>query len=56
MSDFRDADIFLIDGDSLLFELVDQEHTLSWSGGGQYLHLAYIVERFMQLFIQKGIF
>ena len=54
MSDFRDAEIFLIDGDSLLFELVCEEQTLSWSGGGQYLHLAYIIERFLQLFIHKG--
>ena len=48
-----DAEIFMIDGDSLLFELLGEE-SLDWSHGGQFLHLTYLLERFLQYFTDKG--
>lgn len=53
MTDFVDAEIFLIDGDSLLLDLLG-ERSLDWSNGGQFLHLTYLVERFLQYFTDKG--
>ncbi|KAM7443056.1 putative ATP-dependent RNA helicase ddx60 [Porites harrisoni] len=53
MTDFVDAEIFLIDGDSLLLDLFG-ERRLDWSNGGQFLHLTYLVERFLQYFTDKG--
>ena len=53
LTDFVDAEIFLIDGDSLLLELLG-EKTLDWSNGGQFLHLTYLLERFLQYFTDKG--
>lgn len=53
LTDFVDAEIFLIDGDSLLLELLG-EQTLDWSNGGQFLHLTYLLERFLQHFTNKG--
>ena len=43
----------MIDGDSLLFELLG-ERSLDWSNGGQFLHLTYLLERFLQYFTDKG--
>ena len=53
LTDFVDAEIFMIDGDSLLFEILGEE-SLDWSHGGQYLHLTYLLERFLQYFREKG--
>ena len=53
LSDFVDAEIFLIDGDSLLLELFGED-SLDWSHGGQFLHLTYLLERFLQYFTDKG--
>lgn len=53
LTDFVDAEIFLIDGDSLLLELLGEE-SLDWSHGGQFLHLTYLLERFLQYFTDKG--
>ncbi|KAK2572326.1 putative ATP-dependent RNA helicase DDX60 [Acropora cervicornis] len=53
LTDFVDAEIFIIDGDSLLFELLGEE-SLDWSHGGQFLHLIYLLERFLQHFTDKG--
>jgi len=53
MTDFVDAEIFLIDGDSLLLDLFG-ERRLDWNNGGQFLHLTYLVERFLQYFTDKG--
>ena len=53
LTDFSDAKIFLIDGDSLLLEILGEE-SLDWSNGGQFLHLAYLTERFLQTFTEKG--
>ena len=53
LSDFVDAEIFLIDGDSLLLELFGED-SLDWSYGGQFLHLTYLLERFLQYFTDKG--
>ena len=43
----------MIDGDSLLFELLGEE-SLDWSHGGQFLHLTYLLEHFLQYFTDKG--
>ncbi|KAJ7386933.1 hypothetical protein OS493_003891 [Desmophyllum pertusum] len=48
LTDFVDAEIFLIDGDSLLLELLG-EKSLDWSHGGQFLHLTYLLERFFTI-------
>ena len=53
LTDFVDAEVFLIDGDSLLLELLG-ERSLDWSNGGQFLHLTYLFERFLQYFADKG--
>ncbi|CAH3109022.1 unnamed protein product, partial [Pocillopora meandrina] len=53
LTDFVDAEIFLIDGDSLLLELLCQ-NSLDWQHGGQFLHLTYLLERFLQYFKDKG--
>ena len=53
LTDFADAEIFLIDGDSLLLEIVG-EKSLDWNNGGQFLHLTYLTERFLQKFTEKG--
>ncbi|XP_027035542.1 probable ATP-dependent RNA helicase DDX60 [Pocillopora damicornis] len=53
LTDFVDAEIFLIDGDSLLLELLCQS-SLDWQHGGQFLHLTYLLERFLQYFKDKG--
>ncbi|PFX17719.1 putative ATP-dependent RNA helicase DDX60 [Stylophora pistillata] len=53
LTDFVDAEIFLIDGDSLLLELLC-ENSLDWQHGGEFLHLTYLVERFLKFFTDKG--
>ncbi|CAH3109024.1 unnamed protein product [Pocillopora meandrina] len=53
LTDFADAEIFLIDGDSLLLEIIG-EKSLDWNNGGQFLHLTYLTERFLQKFTEKG--
>ncbi|PFX17720.1 putative ATP-dependent RNA helicase DDX60 [Stylophora pistillata] len=53
LTDFADAEIFLIDGDSLLLEILG-EKSLDWNSGGQFLHLTYLTERFLQTFTEKG--
>ena len=53
MTDFVDAEIFLIDGDSLLLDILG-DWSLDWRNGGQFLHLIYLVEQFLQYFTDKG--
>ena len=53
MNEFADAEIFLIDGDSLLMEL-SLEQNLDWTYSGQILHLVYLIERYLHLFVCKG--
>ncbi|KAI8484114.1 putative ATP-dependent RNA helicase ddx60, partial [Branchiostoma belcheri] len=53
LHDFVDSELFIIDGDSLLLELLS-EVNLDWSHGGQYLHLIFLVERFLHTFHQLG--
>ena len=53
LTDFADAEIFLIDGDSLLLEIIG-EKSLDWNNGEQFLHLTYLTERFLQKFTEKG--
>ena len=53
LTDFVDAEVFFIDGDSLLLEIL-AESTLDWTHGGQFLHLTFLFERFLQYFTEKG--
>ena len=56
MNEFADAEMFLIDGDSLLMELALDEN-LDWTYSGQLLHLVYLFERYLHLFVRKdGVF
>ncbi|XP_028405481.1 probable ATP-dependent RNA helicase DDX60 isoform X2 [Dendronephthya gigantea] len=56
MNEFADAEMFLIDGDSLLMELA-LEKDLDWTYSGQILHLVYLFERYLHFFVRKdGIF
>ena len=56
MNEFADAEMFLIDGDSLLMELALDE-SLDWTYSGQLLHLVYLFERYLHLFVRKdGVF
>ena len=52
-NEFNDAEEFIIDGDSLLLSVVnDQNFNMIY--GGHSLQLVYIVERKLKLFVQKG--
>ncbi|XP_066285601.1 probable ATP-dependent RNA helicase DDX60 [Branchiostoma lanceolatum] len=53
LHDFVDSELFIIDGDSLLLELLS-EVNLDWSSGGQYLHFIFLLERFLHTFHQLG--
>ena len=53
MNEFADAEMFLIDGDSLFVELL-LDTNLDWCYGGQFLHLIYLCERYLHLFVRKG--
>ena len=56
MNEFADAEMFLIDGDSLLMELT-LDKNLDWIYSGQFLHLVYLFERYLHLFVRKdGVF
>ena len=56
MNEFADAEMFLIDGDSLLMELA-LDKNLDWIYSGQFLHLVYLFERYLHLFVRKdGVF
>ena len=56
MNEFADAEMFLIDGDSLLMELA-LDKNLDWTYSGQLLHLVYLFERYLHLFVRKdGVF
>ena len=52
-NEFNDVEEFLIDGDSLLLSVVNDEN-FSMIYGGQSLQLVYIIERKLKLFVQKG--
>ena len=47
--EISDACLFLIDGTSLILECF-QNNNIDWSFGGQYLHLVYIFERYIEMF------
>ncbi|XP_035676190.1 probable ATP-dependent RNA helicase DDX60 [Branchiostoma floridae] len=53
LHDFVDSELFIIDGDSLLLELLS-EVNLDWVSGGQYLHFIFLLERFLHTFQQLG--
>ncbi len=56
MNEFADAEMFLIDGDSLLMEFA-LDKNLDWIYSGQLLHLVYLFERYLDLFVRKdGVF
>ena len=56
MNEFADAEMFLIDGDSLVMELA-LDKNLDWTYSGQLLHLVYLFERYLHLFVRKdGVF
>jgi len=45
--------IFLIDGDSLLHEIL-MDPLIDWEHGGQFLHVLYALERYVQRFQEGG--
>ena len=51
-NEFNNVEEFLIDGDSLLLSVVNDEN-FSMIYGGQSLQLVYIIERKLKLFLQK---
>ena len=53
MNEFADAEMFLIDADSLFMEIL-LDSNLDWCYGGQLLHLVYLFERYLHLFVRKG--
>jgi hypothetical protein len=52
LNEFGATELFIVDGDSLLVELLSAS-SLDWSHGGQYLHLIFLLERFLQTFRQR---
>eukprot|EP01122_Echinamoeba_exundans_P005175 TRINITY_DN15344_c0_g1_i1.p1 TRINITY_DN15344_c0_g1~~TRINITY_DN15344_c0_g1_i1.p1 ORF type:complete len:1714 (-),score=344.76 TRINITY_DN15344_c0_g1_i1:9-5150(-) len=55
VSEVGAAELFLIDGDSLLLDLLHSEDAnIDWSYGGQFLHLTFMVERYLSWFKQRG--
>jgi ATP-dependent RNA helicase DDX60 len=55
VSEVGAAELFLIDGDSLLLDLLHSEDAkIDWTYGGQFLHLTFIVERYLSWFKQRG--
>ena len=52
-NEFNDAEEFLIDGDSLLLSVVNDEN-FNMIYGGQSLQLLYIIERKLKLLVQRG--
>jgi hypothetical protein len=46
LSDFGRSEPFLLDGDALLMHAL-ADASLDWRNGGQFLHLVYIVEKFL---------
>jgi hypothetical protein len=48
INDCGGADNFVIDGDSMLIQVM-QDEALDWTHGGQFLHLTYLVEKFLQV-------
>ena len=53
LSDFGSNEPFLIDGDALVVSALD-DTWLDWKNGGQFLHLVYIVECFLQKLCDRG--
>ena len=47
MNDFVESELLLIDGDSLLCDVLNSLY-LDWSHGGQYLQFVYQMERFLK--------
>ena len=47
LRDYEEAQVILVDGDSILLEMLSNEK-LDWSHGGQFLHLTYLVESFLK--------
>ena len=52
-NEFNDAEEFLIDGDSLLLSVANDEN-FNMIHGGQSLQLVYIIERKLKLLVQRG--
>jgi hypothetical protein len=50
---FSDGVVFIVDGDSLLLNLMGNAN-YSPDNGGQLLHLTYLCERYLELFARKG--
>jgi hypothetical protein len=53
LSDFGTNEPFLIDGDALVFSAFNNLW-LDWQNGGQFLHLVYVVESFLQKLLDRG--
>ena len=53
LSDFGEAEQFLIEGDSIL-QLAFEDDRLDWQHGGQYLHLIYVIEKIVSQFFRRG--
>jgi hypothetical protein len=53
LSDFGETEKFVIEGDSLLLHAFS-DPALSWSHGGQFLHLTFIVETFLNELVERG--
>lgn len=52
-NDVGASEIFIVEGDSLLLDLMNSDSRIDWSLGGQFLHLVYLVERFFHLFKER---
>lgn len=49
------SELFFVDGDSLLLDLLaSRDANIDWSYGGQFLHLVFLVERYLGWFKQRG--
>ncbi|XP_070552614.1 probable ATP-dependent RNA helicase DDX60 isoform X2 [Ptychodera flava] len=56
INDFVESQLFVIDGDSLVLEILSSPG-LDFKHGGQYLHFIYLVEQFLQYFKERdGLF
>lgn len=53
LSDFGETEKFVLEGDSLL-QYAFEDERLDWSGGGQFLHLTFVVERFLSELLKRG--
>ena len=53
LSDFGRSEPFLVDGDALVLHALN-DSLLDWQNGGQFLHLVFLVEKFLQNLQSRG--